>query len=294
MTNTAAIDTPRQPFPAEIIRRTRTSLAEIYAAARQAEIVVATFLNLPQVQAAIERNLRARSSGPTAATAAGAAALDELLSLPPERQHALLASIKPRRQKITLKRIAAAAAACARTEPERAQQLADLVLRTVRCDRLPPQAPVLRRQLAGRALLARARALLTLHAHAAALPVIGEAHASFPHTAAYDRDRIHAQLLRGQALAAAGDDAAALQTLTVCARRAIEHLDPSAVVDALASAAVVLCAHAEYETARPAVALAAHIGQQPGNESTLSALHACLAECSFLGYTAVHMPPALP
>ena len=294
MTSTAAIDTLRQPLPAEIIRRTRTSLAEIYAAARQAEFVVGAFLNLPQVQAAIERNLRARPSGPATQPAAGAAALDELLSLPRERQHALLASVQPRRQKVTLKRIAAAAAACAGTAPERAQQLADFILRSVRCDRLPPQAPVLRRQLAGRALLARAHALMTLRAHAAALPVIAEAHAAFPHTIAYERYRIHAQLLRGQALAAAGDDIAALQTLAVCARRAIQHLDPPAVVDALASIAVVLCAHAEYETARPAIALAAHIGQQPGNECTLSALHAGLAECSFLGYTAQHAPPALP
>src|SRR5207248_10288793 len=93
------------------------------------------------------------------------------------------------------------------------------------------------------------------------------------------------QRLRGQALAAGGDDIAALQTLAVCARRAIEHLDPPAVVDALASIAVVLCAHAEYETARPAIALAAHIGQQPGNESTLATLHTGLTECAFLGYT---------
>jgi tetratricopeptide (TPR) repeat protein len=288
MTNTAQTDTLRQPLPAEIIRRTRRSLAEIYAAARQAEVLIGALHNLPRVQAAIERNLRARPSRPTTATATGAAALDELLSLPPERQYALLASIRPRRQRITLKRIAAAADACARTEPERAQQLADFILRTVRCDHLPPQAPVLRRQLAGRALLARARALLTLHAHAAALPVIAEAHAAFPHTIAYERDRIHAQLLRGQALAAAGDDTAALQTLAVCARRAIEHLDPPAVVDALASLGVVLCAHAEYDIARPALALAAHIARQPGNESSLAALHTGLAECAFLGYTGQH------
>ncbi len=292
MTSATQTDTLRQPLPAEIIRRTRTSLAEVYAVVRQAEILIARLHSLPQVQAAIERNLRTRSSGPAAATAADAAALDELVSLPPERQRALLASIRPRRQKIALKRIAAAAGACARTEPERAQQLADFILRTVRCDRLPPQAPVLRRQLAGRALLARARALLTLHAHAAALPVIAEAHAAFPHNLAYERDRIHAQLLRGQALAAAGDDTAALQTLAVCARRAIEHLDSSAVVDALASIGVVLCAHAEYDIARLALALAAHIAQQPGNESSLTTLHTGLAECSFLGYPAQHPPSA--
>jgi tetratricopeptide (TPR) repeat protein len=292
MTSTTAFDSLRQPLPAEIIRRTRTSLAEVYAAARQAEIVISALHNLPQVQAAIERNLRARSSRPAAPTVTAAAAIDALLSLPPQRQHALLASLRPWQQKVTLKRTAAAACACARTQPQRAQQLADFILRSVRSDRLPVQAPVLRRQLAGRALLARARALLTLNAHAAALPIIAEAHAAFPHTIAYERDRIHAQLLRGQALAAAGDATAALQTLAVCARRAIEHIDPPAVVDALASLGVVLCAHAEYDIARPALALAAHIAQQPGNESSLATLHTGLAECSFLGYTAAPVPPA--
>jgi len=68
---------------------------------------------------------------------------------------------------------------------------------------------------------------------------------------------MHAQLLRAQVLAATGDAAEALETLTVSARFAIEHIDPRALVDALASIAVILCAHREYELARPALALAA-------------------------------------
>src|SRR5439155_23269767 len=133
-----------------------------------------------------------------------------------------------------------------------------------------------RHGLAGRALLARARALITLSAYADALPVIAEAHAALPHTFAYKRYRIHTQLLRGQVLAATGHNAEALETLIVSARLAIDHIEPRALVDALASVAVILCAHAEYDIARPALALAAHVARQPGNESSLTTFHTSL------------------
>ncbi|HEY6141365.1 MAG TPA: hypothetical protein VI670_26720 [Thermoanaerobaculia bacterium] len=157
-------------------------------------------------------------------------------------------------------------------------------MRIVRHDRLPRRAPLLRRQLAGRALLVRARALIALHAHADALYAIAEARAAFPRSASYDRDRMRAQLLRGQVLAATGHASDALQTLTVCAQLAIDHIDPDALVDALASTAVLLCAHSEYGTARTAIALATRVAGSAGNEASLAALQASLAECAFLGY----------
>jgi len=277
MTATTHDDDPPRALPAEVIDRTRAALAGIYAAARQADVVVARFLASPLVQAALERR-RA-----VAAADADTGAL-ELSSLPAERWHAVLASLGRRRQKAALNRAAAAADACARTAPERAQLLADFILRAVRRDRLPPRAPLLRRQLAGRALLARARALLALGAYGGALRVIAEAHATFPRTEGSKRHRMHAQLLRAQVLAATGGAAEALETLTVSARLAIEHIDPGALVDALASIAVILCAHGAYELARPALALAAYVARQPGNEPSLMALQSGLAECAFLGY----------
>jgi tetratricopeptide (TPR) repeat protein len=183
---------------------------------------------------------------------------------------------------------------CARTAPERARLLADFILRAVRSDRLPPQAPHLRRQLAGRALLARARALITLRSHAGALSIIAEAYATLPRTPDSKRYRIHAQLLRGQVLAATGDPVQALETLIVSARLAIEHIDPPALVDALASVAVILCAHRQYELARPALTLAAYVARQPGNELALAALQNGLAECASLGYASAPSPRRAP
>jgi tetratricopeptide (TPR) repeat protein len=289
---TAGIDVARHELPAGVLDRTRASLAEIYAAARHAELLVGRLLGSPQAQAAIERrrlSASARSSRPassaeTAAASARAAAL-ELLALPRERWPAVVASLGRRQQKIALKCIAAAADACARTAPDRAHQLADFLLQAVRRHRLPAQAPLLRRQLAGRALLARARALIALRSYASALPVIADAHAAFPRTAAYRRYRIDAQLLRAEVLAAAGHDAEALETLTVSARLAIDGIEPRRLVDALTSVAVILCAHKKYEIARPALALASHVAQQPGNESSLTTLHNGVAECAFLGYS---------
>jgi tetratricopeptide (TPR) repeat protein len=287
-----------QVLSAEIIDHTRTALAGIYAAAHQADFIIAHFMASPLVQAAIERRRasaaargsRAASSSAPPVPGPGARALG-LLSLPAESWHAALASLDRRQQKATLKCAAAAANACARTAPERAHLLADFVLRAVQRDRLPPQALLLRRQLAGHALLARARALITLGAYTGALPVIAEAHAAFPRTEASKRYRIHAQLLRAQVLAATGDAAEALETLTVSARLAIEHIDPRALVDALASIAVILCAHGAYGLARPALALAAYVARQPGNEPSLTALQAGLAECAFLGYASAPSPP---
>jgi tetratricopeptide (TPR) repeat protein len=284
MTTTHNDDPPRA-LPAEIIAGTRAALVDIYAAANQAEFLIRHLMASPLVQATVAR----RSPAALPAAAADAGAL-ELLSLPAERWHAVLAALGARQQKATLKRAAAAAYACARTAPERAQLLADFILRAVRRDRLPPKAPHLRRRLAGRALLARARALITLRAHACALPIIAEAHATLPRTADSQRYRVHAQILRGQVLAATGDPAEALETLAVSARLAIEYLDPAALVDGLASIAVVLCAHGEYGLARPALALAAYVARQPGNEPSLMALQTGLAECTFLGYVSGPSP----
>ncbi|HEX9441720.1 MAG TPA: hypothetical protein VF909_18675, partial [Roseiflexaceae bacterium] len=211
MTSTTQIDTPREPLPPEVIERTRASLAQLYAAAVHAEFVVNGYLNLPIVQAAITRRRAAAAardacaaSSPTSTPGTRHPPALELLSLPPERSRAVLAAMPRRHQSAVLRMVSAAAAACAHTAPGRAHELAGFILRTVRSDRLPVQAPLLRRQLAGRALLARARALVTLRAYAAALPVIAEAYAVLPRTDAYALDRIDAQLLRGQALAATG------------------------------------------------------------------------------------------
>jgi hypothetical protein len=135
---------------------------------------------------------------------------------------------------------------------------------------------------------------VALHAHAEALPVIADAYAAFPRNASYDRYRMHAQLLRGRVLAATGPAVEALQALDACAHFAIHHLDPPAFVDALTSIAVLLCAHHEYATARSALALAAHVAAQPGNEASLPALQAGLAECAFLGYTPHCASPPSP
>jgi len=272
----------RQPLPPEIVARTCASLAQIHTAARHAELLVNHMMQLPQVQRAIERRRAGAATRASAANAAAAAI--ELLPLPSERWYAVLAALTPRQQKAALQRIIAAAATFARIEPHRAHRISGSILRIVRRDCLPQRATLLRRQLAGRALLVRARSLITLRAYAEAMPVIAEAHAAFPRHATYDRYRMHAQLLRGQVLAATGRASDALQTLAACAQFAIDHIDPHALVDALASIAVLLCAHHEYTTARSAIALAAHVAGQPGNETLLPALHAGLAECTFLGY----------
>jgi hypothetical protein len=277
MTSTAHIDNARQPLAADVVARTRASLAGLYAATRQAESLVDDLLHLPLVHATERRR--------AGAAPANSAAL-ELLSLPVERWHAVLAALAPRQQKATLQRILAASAGFAQTAPDRAHRLAACILHVVRAARLPRHAPLVRHQLAGHALLLRARALITLRAYADALPIVSEAYVAFPRGAAYDRDRMQAQLLRGHVLAATDHAADALQTLTACAQFAVEHINPSALVDALASAAVLLCAHREYSVARSALALASHVATRPGNEASLPALHAGLAECAFLGYEA--------
>jgi hypothetical protein len=289
----ALIDATRCRLPAEIITRTRTSLLRIADAVRRAEFLVAHLRGLARIEEAVERNLAGSpapqpaliSSKTIAAAAADATALD-LLSLPPDRWRAVLAAAAPRQQRAALRRVVAIADSYARTAPDRAHQIADVVLALVRCDRLPICAPLLRRQLAGRALLARARALVTMRAYADALPVIAGAHQAFPRTIAYARYRILAQLLHAEALAATGDAASALGTLLVCAHRAIDHIEPSALVDALATLAVILCAHAEHGVARSALSLASHVASQPGNEASIVTLRNALTECAFLGYAA--------
>jgi hypothetical protein len=293
MTITAQNDTIRQALSPEIMARTRASLAQIYTAARHAESLVNQVMQMPLVQRAIERRLASAAARANSANPAAAAAF-ELLSLPSERWYAVFAALTPRQQKATLQRIIAAAGTFACTEPHRAHRLTGSVLRIVRHDRLPQRATLLRHQLAGRALLVRARALITLRAYDDALPVIADAHAAFPHQTTYARYRMHAQILRGQVLAATGHAPDALQILVACAQFAIDHIDPHALVDALASTAVVLCAHHEYTTARSAIALAAHVAGQPGNEEVLPTLHAGLAECAFLGYAPRHAPQPSP
>jgi hypothetical protein len=276
----------RQPLSPDVIARTRKSVAHLYAATQQAELLVNHLTNLPLVQLAVERrrgnSAHAQLTGSPRATARAAAL--ELLSLPSERWCAILAALAPRQQKATLQRILETAATFTRTAPDRVHRLAGSILRVVRDGRLPRQAPLVRRRLAGHALLLQACSLITLRAYADALPAVTEAHALFPRNEMYDCDRMRAQLLRGQVLAATGHDADALQTLTACAQFAVEHVDPIALVDALAATAVVLCANHEYSVARSALALAAHVAARPGNGASLPALHATLTECAFLGY----------
>jgi len=293
MTITAQNDNIRQALSPETIAQTRASLAQIYTAARDAESLVNHVMQLPVVQRGIQRRLARAAARANSPNPVAAAALD-LLALPPERWYAVLAALTPRQQKATLQRVIAAANTFACTEPHRAHRLTSSILRIVRHDRLPQRATLLRRQLAGRALLARARALITLRAYAGALPVIADAHAAFPRQTTYARYRMHAQILRGQVLAATGHAPDALQILVACAQFAIDHIDPHALVDALASIAVLLCAHHEYTTARSAIALAAHVAGQPGNEELLPALHAGLAECTFLGYAPRQAPQPSP
>jgi len=284
MTSTTYIDKAHAALSPALIASTRKRLAQLYAATQYAESLVDDLLCLPLVQVAIERRRIAGMPPGRSPRAAAEAAAVELTSLPPERWRAVLAGLAPRQQKRTLQRMLAAAGPFTQTDPDRAYRLAGAILRIIRNDRLPARAPLVRRQLAGRALLLRARALITLRAYADALPVVSEAHAAFPRGSAYARDRMQAQFLRGQVLAATGHPADALQTLTACAQFAVEHIDPAALVDALAAAAVLLCAHREYGVARSALALAAHVAGRPGNESSLPPLYASLAECAFLGY----------
>jgi hypothetical protein len=282
---TTQTDNTGEPLSPELIALTRKSLAQLYAATQHAESLVDSVLSLPLVQVAIEHvHLAADARPDRSPRAAAEAAALELLTLPPEQWSAVLAALAPRQQKAALQHVLAAARPFARTEPDRAHRLAGSILRVIRNDRLPPRAPLLRRQLAGHALLLRARALMTLHACADALRVVTEAHAAFPRGDAYAHDRIQAQLLRGQLLGATGHAADALQTLTACAQFAVVHIDPCALVDALAAAAVLLCSHREYAVAHSALALAAHVAGRPGNEASLPPLYASRAECAFLGY----------
>ena len=273
-----------EPLSPELIARTCQSLAQIYAAAKYVEVFVDEVRSWPIVQLALERQrVAARTPRSSRREAAEAAAL-ELMALPPEQWAVVLAALAPPQQKATLQRVLAAAGPFTRTEPDRAHRLGGSILRVVRSDRLPPRAPLLRRRLAGHALLLRARALMTLGAYADALPVVAEAHATFPRDVTCARDRMQAQLLRGQLLGATGHVADALQTLNACAEFAVDRMDMPELVDALAAAAVVLCTCREYGVARSALALAAHVAGRPGNEASLPALHASLAECAFLGY----------
>jgi len=269
-------DDVRQPLSPEVVAQTRASLARIDTSAREAEQLVGRLMQLPVVQ----RSMELRRAGATPARCANPAL--DLLSLPAEEWHARLVALTPRQQRKALQRIVAASAALACNEPHRAHRLTGSILQIVRHDRLPQRATFVRHQLAGRALLVRARALITLHAYADALTAIAEARAALPRGDSYDRYRMHAQLLRGQVLAATGHASDALQTFTVCAQFAIDQIDAHALVDALASTAVLLCAHSEYGTALTAIALATRVARSAGNETLLATLQASLVECAFL------------
>src|SRR4051812_35727881 len=94
----------RQPLPPEIIARARAALAQIYTAARHAELLVNHLMQLPQVQRATERRRASAVTRASAANPAAAAAI-ELLPLPSERWYAVLAALTRRQQKAALQRI---------------------------------------------------------------------------------------------------------------------------------------------------------------------------------------------
>lgn len=276
------ITNARPPLPSDVIARTRAALHEICAAAHEADVVVEQFLALPCVQAALRNR---RPVPPGKARHRDRPSPAELLNLPPDRWDPALDMVPGRQQSALVQDFLAAAEACASTAPERAESIAAFVLRQVARVRAISYAPLLRRQLIGRALIVRARALIALHGHANALPVIAEAYAALPKTTACKRHRVHAQLLRAVVLAAGGDDREALQILIVCARFAVEHIDHALLVDALAAIAVILSVHSQFDVARPALTLAAHVVRHYGDEYTMSALQNTLTECIFLGYT---------
>jgi tetratricopeptide (TPR) repeat protein len=272
------------PLSEEVIARTRNSLEQIYAAIHVADSLHDHCRSLPIVKMIVEDG-DAGAIAPRHGNAARAAraAAAELLALPADSWRASIAALAPPVQRATLRRLITAADTHVPTAPDRALRFADTIVAAIRGARLPAEAPVLRRHLAARALLARARALIALQDYAGALPTIADAYRTLPRTAASARHRIDAEILRGRALAATGHPAEALEMLVIGARRAVEHFKPLLAVDALTALAVLLSTYAEYALARSALKLAAHIAARPGNESAAATLHAALTECAFLG-----------
>jgi tetratricopeptide (TPR) repeat protein len=284
MTTTAHVGATRDPLSEEVIARTRSSLAQIYTASRVADALHDHCRNLPLVKMIMENGDYAADAPPRGSSSRAArAAAVELLALPPDSWRASIAALAPPVQRGTVRRLITAADTHVPTAPDRALRFADTIVAAIRGARLPAEAPVLRRHLAARALLARARALIALQDYAGALPAIADAYHTRPRTPTSARYRIDAEILRGRALAATGHPAEALEMLIIGARRAVEHYKPLLAVDALTALAILLSAHAEYALARSALKLAARIAARPGNASAVPALHAALAECAFLG-----------
>lgn len=276
--HTAAV---REPLSPAVLARARASIADICAAAADADRTIRQLVTSPQVQATLQGR-REEALAPRAP----AEPTPALLSLPAEMWDGALADLPPVRHLSILKRLIAAAHDHVPTDPQRAHAITSFVLRHVGDVPLPPYAPMIRRLLAARALLAHARTLVALRAYGLALPIIAAAHAAVPLTTARPRYRMHAQLLRAQVLAALGHDEEALATLAVCALFFIEHIDHPALVDALAAMAVILCVHGAFDLARPALILAEHVAMKNGHQHPAHALHTAFIECRFLGYGA--------